>query len=289
MELARVIRELWQRKLLLALGVLIAAAAAAFSLQAGKSLRYSAASTQVLVDSNTSVLGNVAQSTEALSARAQVYANFMASPAILEIVGRQVGLSGDQIYAAGPVNAAEPRVEQEPTALKRNMQLTGESKPYRLNYEAQGNLPTITIYSQAPSTSQAVALANGAASALQTYVANVESGGGVPKGSRIVIRRLAPATGGVVDASISKTLAVIVFVVVLLLWCALMLYGTRFRNTWRESAALQDAAADPREDPDQAPLGARDHQDLEGIPTYAPSLGADDRVTPVPAARSSRL
>ncbi len=292
MELARVIRELWSRKLLLAVGVLIAAGAAVFSVH-GKPLTYSSASTQALVDSEESVLGNVAQSSEALSSRAQVYANFMAGPAILDIVGRQVGLSGDQIYAAGPVNAQEPRVEQEPTALKRNVQLTGETKPYRLNYEAQGNLPTITIYSQAPTTSQAVALANAAVVGLQRYVAQVESTGGVPKGKRVVIRQLGPATGGVVDGGISKTLAAMVFVAVFLLWCALMLYATRFRKAWRESALVRDEDdaegefADQGEDDDRfeeaSQSGNGNHHEPNGVPSYVPSGSEDDRVTPVPA------
>ncbi len=301
MELARVIRELFKRRLLLALGVLIAAGAAAYSVHS-KPLQYSSASTQVLVDSESSVLGDVSQSTEALSARAEVYANFMASPAILEIIGKQVGLSGDQLYAAGPVNAAEPRVEQEPTALKRNVQLTGESKPYKLNYEAQGNLPTITIYSQAPTTRQAVALANAAVVGLQRYVAEAEASSAVPKRSRVVIRPLGSASGGVVDGGISKTLAVMVFVAVFVLWCVLMLYGTRFRKIWRASAVAlgeqEDDAIDLAGQGDEADRGAEEGQVSaqalrnghgyapEGTPLDNPSA-REDRAAPVPA-RSAR-
>src|SRR5271165_1702128 len=156
MESARVLRELSRRRRLLALGLVIAAAVAVLSIYRvgggtlkARSLQYSAASTQVLVDSNTSVLSSVTQPAEPLVARAQVFANFMTGPALLESVGRKVGLEGAQIYAAGPVNANEPRVEQEPTALKRNVELTGETTPYRLNYESQANLPTIGIYAQA--------------------------------------------------------------------------------------------------------------------------------------------
>ena len=58
-----------------------------------------------------------------------------------KLVAQQVGLSGEQMYAAGPVDAQLARVEQEPTALKRNVEITGETKPYRLDYESRGNLP----------------------------------------------------------------------------------------------------------------------------------------------------
>jgi hypothetical protein len=245
MELARVLRELLKRPRLLALGVLVAAAAAilsVYSFSGGKlkasSLQHSAASTQVLVDSHSSALGSDSQSFEPLAARAHVYASFMVSPAFLDVIGKQVGLSGAQLYAAGPVNQNEPRAVLEPTELKRNTQITGETTPYRLAFESEEGLPTITINSQAPTTSQAVALANAAAVGLQQYVAGVASSAGVPERSRIVIRQLGSATGSVVDGGISKSLALLVFIAVFALWCVLMLVTTRFREAWRASAVL---------------------------------------------------
>ncbi len=244
MELARAIRALSKRPWLLAAGVLIAAVAAMFSvytLSGGKlkarSLQYSSASTQVIVDAERSVLGSVTQPFEPLAQRAWVYANFMTSPTFLDVVGRPVGLSGAQLYAAGPLTVNEPRIEQEPTELKRNIEITGETKPYRLGYEAQTGLPTITINSQAPTTQQAVALANSAAAGLQSYVAHSELAEDIPRNLRVVIRKLGPASGAVVDGGVSVVLASLVFIGVFLLWCMLVLYGARFREVWRESAA----------------------------------------------------
>jgi len=295
MELALAIRDLWKHRLLLALGVLIAAAAAVFSVN-HKSLQYSSASTQVLVDSSSSVIGNANEPFEPLSGRAQVYSNFMTSPAILEAIGKQVGLSGAQIYAAGPVDANLPRVEQEPTALKRNVEITGETKPYRLSFENQGNVPTITINSQAPSTSQAIALANASAVALEQYVAGVESSDKIPVHSQVAIRQLGSASGAVLDGGISKTLAMIVFLAVFLLWCVLLLAAGRLRRVWRASAVLQGQRGESSDEylaylatreldraqaADGAP-GARNArpQDLgDGAPLYVP----DERAAPLPA------
>lgn len=247
MEFALILRELSRRRLLLALGVVIALIAALFSVYRpdglglkARSLQYSSASTQVLVDTPSSVLGNAGESFEPLTARAVVYSNFMASPAVLKVIGEQAGISGKQIYAAGPVNASEPRVVQEPTALRRNIEITGESTPYRLNFESQANLPTITINSQAPTTTEAVNLANGAAAGLQRYVSSLEETEKIRPHSRVTIRQLGSANGGVVNGGISKAMAGIVFVAVFLLWCILVLASTRFRETWRESAALED-------------------------------------------------
>lgn len=251
MEFALLLRELSKRKRLVALGFLLALIAAVHSVYhlnglklKPRSLVHSSGHTQVIVDSQSSVLGNVSQSFEPLSARAAAYANFMASPVVLNLIGQQIGMSGEQIYAAGPVTANEPRVEQEPTALKRNVEITGETVPYRLNFENQQNMPTIGINSQAPTLKGAVALANAAAVGLQRYVAGVEAAAKVPPDARVVIRQLGPASGAVDDPGISKSLAVMMFLAVFLLWCGLVLVGSRFRESWRATAKMQVAADD---------------------------------------------
>ncbi len=302
MEFAFVLRELARRRRLLVLGVLVAVAAAVFSVYRvdglklkPRSLQHSSASTQVLVDSPSSVIGNVGQSFEPLATRALVYANFMTSPVVLNLIGEQVGLSGGQIYAAGPVSAQEPRIEQEPTAVGRNVEITGETTPYRLDFESQGNLPTIGISSQAPTTSQAIALANAAAIGMQRYVANTEAANKVPPASRVVIRQLGPAHGGVADAGIRKSLALIVFCGVFLLWCILMLVSSRFLEAWRASASQlvrPDASGDAYDEepnrgvPGSLPLWDRDADAPEHSPFDAPSRREHDH--PVAPARSIR-
>jgi hypothetical protein len=279
MEFALVIRELSRRRLLLAVGVLVAAIAATFSVYRldgtklkARTLQYSSATTQVLVDSPTSVLGNLSQSFEPLSARAAVYANFMASPAVLKLVGQQAGISGEQIYAAGPVSAQQPRVEQEPTALKRNVQITGETNPYRLNFNSNPNLPTINIYAQAPTTRMAVALANGAVVGLKRYVNGLERANNTPPEARVTIRQLGPANGGVVNGGISKALAAIVFVAVFFLWCVLVLVGARFRENWRASATSHDAEDDAGGAAEQGGSEDIGQDATQGGRVYAPEI-----------------
>jgi hypothetical protein len=256
MEFALVIRELARRRLALAIGVLVAVVAAVFSVYRldgttlkPRSLQYSSASTRVFVDTSSSVLGNLSQSFEPLQSRATVYANFMASPTVLNLIGQRVGLSGSQIYAAGPVDPQVPRIVQEPTAVQRNVEITGETTPYRLNFNSDPNLPTIGIYAQAPTTKQAIGLADASVTSLEQYVGSLESADHIPQQSRIVIRQLGEANGGVVDGGISKALAVMVFLAVFVLWCVLMLVGARFRESWRASGGV--AASIDREAKDR--------------------------------------
>src|SRR5262249_1792903 len=156
------------------------------------------------VDTPGTALGNVTEDVTQLQTRATVLANFMASPTVVDLIAKQVGLSRQQIYAAGPVNANQPRAVIEPPALKRNVQGTGEPVPYRLEFLNDPTLPTIGINAQAPTTKMAMALANASVVALQQYVAGLEASGRTPLHLRVVVRPLGQATGGVVNPGISK-------------------------------------------------------------------------------------
>lgn len=252
MELALVLQELLSRRRALAIGAAVALLAAlmsvyridGFGLRA-RSLQHSSASTEVFVDTPSSVLGSVTQAIEPLQARATTYANFMASPAMLSLIGQRAGIAGDRLYAAGPVDTLVPRVVEEPTAVVRNVQITGETAPYRLNFSNDPNLPTIGIAAQAPRTAQAIKLANAAAAALQQYVANLQTANNIPASQRVVIRQLGSATGGVSDAGISGSLAALVFIAVLAAWCVAVLVLGRFRETWQIAAGVKRSGGRP--------------------------------------------
>ena len=245
MELALVLRELWTRKLAVGAGVLVAIAAAVLSVYRldgfglkPRSLSFSSASTQVLIDTGQSAIGDTSQNVDPLLTRATVYANLMAGPAFLDEIGSRIGLSGNQIYAAGPVDSQLARTVQEPTALKRNVELTGERMPYKFNFDNDPNLPEVGIFAQAPTTKQAIAMANAAAATLAAYVARIETTSGVPVRSRVAVRQLGAASGAVVNGGVSKTVFGLVFIAVLSIWCVGVLAAARFRENWRASAAV---------------------------------------------------
>lgn len=295
MEFALILRELFRRRRTLAIGGAVALVAAilsvyrldGFTLKA-RTLRYSSAATTVFVDTPSSVLGNLTQDFAPLQARATAYANFMASPTVLNLIGQQVGVYGNQIYAAGPVDPSVPRIVEEPTAVQRNVEITGESTPYRLNFNNDPNLPTIGIFAQAPTTKLAIGLANASASSLAQYVSNIQNTNGTPSNSRVVIRQLGQASGGVVDGGISKALASMVFVAVFLLWCFLMLVSVRFREYWRASASFEEAAA--REIDYQSPNGAASTKNSNGTArTHAAPTRSSNGKAPTRAANPAKV
>jgi len=252
MEFALILRELWARKRLLALGVVAAALVSLLSVYRvdgfglkRRTLQYSSASTILLVDTPTSVLGDLKSEFVPLINRAQVYANFLASPGVLDLIAEHAGLEGDQLYAAGPVEPLQPRSVQEPTALKRNVEITGEATPYRLSFTDSPTSPSIGVFTQAPTTATAEKLANAAGTGLEQYVEKVQAEQKVPPPARVVVRQLGAAHGGVVDGGFSRSLAALAFLGVLFLWCVMMIAVERFRRNWRSSGEIAGSAAEP--------------------------------------------
>ncbi len=283
MEFALILRELWARKRMLALGAAVAFVVALLSVYRldgfalkRRTLQYSSASTILLVDTPTSVLGDVKAEFVPLINRAQVYANFLASPGIVDLIGKHAGVKGEQLYAAGPVEPLEPRTIQEPTATKRNVEITGESMPYRLTFTDSTSSPSIGVFTQAPTTKTAEALANAAGTGLEEYVAKVQAEQKVPVASRVVVRQLGEAHGGVVDGSFSRSLALVVFLGVLFLWCVMMLAVARLRDNWRSSGEYAAGVGEvpAAAGPDTAPAdeAERNGTDPSGHPPSADEL-----------------
>jgi hypothetical protein len=251
MELALVLRELWSRKRWLAVGIIVSAACATLSIYqihlsppglVKRTLQYSAASVDVYIDTSDSFLGDSSASMVPGADRAPAFANVMASPGAMDLVGRYAGIPGNEIWAAGPIDPAEQRVVVEPTATKRSYQVVGESLPYRIEFLADPNLPTISIFTQAPTTAQALRLANASVTALTTYVRGQETAQ-IPAADRVVVREAGPASGGIVNGGISKKLAGLVFVAVFLAWCMLVMAFARLAMNWRLAGRVRQPAS----------------------------------------------
>ena len=246
MELAQALLKLWALRIWLAVGLVLSVVAAAAILTMGHSKVYSSASTQMLVDSPRSALGDATEDLTPFTTRAFVFARLMTTPQALQYIGRAAGIPGNLIAASGPTELAGPQATHAPTAPQGG-QLTSVPAGYKLNFLQNPQLPTVNVYAEAPTTKQAIALANGAVTGFAAYIHSLDSQSSVPPGQRLAIRQAGPATGGVVDPGANKKLAAIIFVLVFTLWCALVLFVTNVRAQLRSARAARhqpdDAAA----------------------------------------------
>jgi len=244
MELARTLKTLWSRRRLMALGAAIAALAALLSVYSvgiappsltSRTNVFATASTQLLVDAPDSAFADLENDLTPLETRASVFARFLASPAALELVARDAGVPLDSIEAQGPYDINLPVIQQEPTAGQRSSQIIGEGALYRLRFENNPVLPIVSVFAQAPTKSEAIALADAAPRALRTYIARLQADQETPEDRRVVIRKLGDATGGVVNQGANLQIALLVFIVVFGAWCMLLIPAQTLARGWREA------------------------------------------------------
>lgn len=244
MELAQTLKTLWTRRRLVALGALVAAIAALLSVYSvglfppslhSRTNVFATASTQLLVDTPDSAFADLANDLTPLETRASVFARFLASPAALELIAREAKVPLDSIEAQGPYDMNLPVIQQEPTAGQRSSQIIGEGALYRLRFENNPVLPIVSAFAQAPTETEALALADAAPKALRSYINRIQAEQGTPPDRRVVIRKLGKATGGVVNGGVNLQIALLVFAVVFGGWCMLLIPAQTIARGWRET------------------------------------------------------
>jgi hypothetical protein len=243
MEFARTLKTLWRRRLLVALGALIAMVAALFSVYqvtlfppslVARTNVFATSSTQILVDTPASAFADLASDLDPLETRASVFARFLATPAAVALIARKAKLPADAIEAQGPYDLNVPTFSQGPTAEQRSSQIIGEGALYRLRFENNPDLPIVSIFAQAPSQDEANALAAAAPAALRSYINRLQTEQQTPASRRVEIRQLGDATGGVVNGGANIQIAMVVFLAVLAGWCMLLIPAHTIARGWRE-------------------------------------------------------
>lgn len=242
MTFARTLLRLWKLRLWLGLGVLLAGAAAFGSVATSHSTVYASAQTQLLVDSPDSALANASIDLTGYLNRAGAFARMMTSNEALQYIGKAAGIPGSEIDATGPIEInGLPSVTHAPVAIVNGQDVAAPAI-YKLSFVQNPSLPTVEVYADAPTTGQAIALANGAVTGFSSFI-NQLNANNVPQSQRVEIRQLGQASGGMVDASASKSTALLVFVAIFGLWCWIILFASSLKGNLR---AARQGVADPQ-------------------------------------------
>lgn len=261
------IRQLWSHKLLVALAALIAVLAAILSayrisvsppgLEA-RSLTVSAASGQILVDSaegSALVQGTELNTFEALSTRAKVYAQYLASLEARERIARIAGVPPRSLATSGPFSPETGQFEYtNQSSEERAGELLQEGAGNRLVFATQNEVPIITVTSQAADTEQALALVSASYATLQSYIRGLTAEG-KPVRDGVTVRQLGAPQGGTLGGSNDAFLMLLAFLVVFGLGCAAILLVPSFVKRWRDLSAgerVEPGTAEETEDADLA-------------------------------------
>jgi len=238
MDLIRILNELWSRRLWVLAAIVVAGL---FGLSTTYKLPsfekraelVGAASSQVLIDSSTSVIGDVEKDPAPLANRAVVLAQYMSSAEARTEIAKRMSLEPTQIAADGPFSSLTNRSTYQATpAGPRANQLTEENAVYRLVFDAQLELPIISIYTQAPDAASAVGLAGAASEVLRKYVRELDAG--IPPERRITVSSLGAPEGGTVNDGANPALAFLAFLAILIVLCTLIVLGSGLARQWRQ-------------------------------------------------------
>jgi len=274
--MARILLRLWQMRRLVVLGLVIAGVAGFGAMKLLHKETYAGASTQLLVGSPGASVGSAATVLTGAEALAPVYTQLLTSDQVLAYVGKAARIPGNLIEAVGPVQVnGAPQTIRMPTAVPGEPIPTGKPQ-YILNLTQNPALPTIEVATQAPSTKQAIALADAAAKGLTDFLARKHAKGSTSDNAPVT--QLGRATGGVVDPSAGKSIAVIVAAIVFFAWCGFLLWITRLASEIRNERRLGLADGD-----EPAPNAATEPQPSFG--TYRVPDTATAVYTLVPNSR----
>lgn len=269
MELANVLRELWRRKVWVVLAALLAvfiglSTAYRVSLLPPslepRTKEFAAASTEVLIDSGVSTLGDLRGDLEPLGLRAAIYARIVKSERVRTAISKQarvprgISVDGPTVAAAGPETREAP-------AAERASDILSEGTPYRVELDVETGVPVITVFTRAPTLPEARRMANSTYLAVRNYVRANEraalrrirarrraDGRRPPKrlqlSRRVLVTQLGRAQGSVVNEGVDAPLALLAGVGSFLALVLLVLLGSGVARGWR----LEDAYAHRRAD-----------------------------------------
>jgi hypothetical protein len=270
------IRQLWQRKGLVAVVLAFAVFAAiltAYQVSISppglhkRTLQVSVASSQILVDSPRSTLisGGSTDTFDALATRAKIYGQYLSSLEARHQIAKKVGVPAQTISTAGPYSpeTGQTVYESQPAGERAN-ELLKEGAVNRLVFTAQEGVPILSVSSQAPTTERAIALANASFQVLVDYVDSLEAED-KPVSDGVSLRELGAPQGGTLGSSNGKILMALAFLAVFGLGCAAILIVPGFARRWR---ALDDVdrahAAEPYPQPVARAVDAQAAQGYDG-------------------------
>lgn len=245
MEPVEAIRQLWSRKLLVGVVLVIAAFAAILSAYRisisplglhSRTLQVGAASSQILVDSTKSsaLVGGASLGTfEALSTRAKIYGEYLSSLEAREEIAKLAGVPPRTISTSGPFSVATGQLNYEAQSSEdRANEILQEGAGNRLVFTAQEGVPIITVDAQSATADRAVALANGSFKTLEEYVSQLKIDG-KNADEAVTVRELGEPEGGIIGGGNDAILMVLAFLAVTAIGCTAILVIPRFTQRWR--------------------------------------------------------
>jgi hypothetical protein len=215
MELVAILRVLWRRRILVALGGLLTVAVVL--LVANRESSHSGlASTRLLLDTpDSQLIHPLPEGAESLAWRASLLAEQMASKAVKRRIADHIRAPADALVVLEP-RLTEPTVPT-PLSVRASEAAAATSEAYVLYVGFDDQLPIISLAARGPNRRAATRLTDAAVHALK-------AAGSPPRDSRelqpLVVDRVGPIRARQVVSSPSPLVPVGIFIAAFGVWCA---------------------------------------------------------------------
>jgi hypothetical protein len=252
MNSVTILRNLWRRRMLVAVAGFVAFAAG-WLFAFGPALSFppkprgytvGVATANLLVDTPRSQVIEVApKGSDTLAARANVLANLMVDGGIKDAIAKRAGLPSKKIIASAPSpdgSVPPPKLNAHSMAYTTSVVLTSD----------MAELPIIKVQTQGPNVSKALRLANAAVDGLSDYLNTKATDDSVDATRRLQVRSLGTAQGMISERGPASLMAPVVVLLVFLGGCALILVVSALNSRWREAIEAEKGLSEPLEGDD---------------------------------------
>jgi hypothetical protein len=256
-QLGRHLHELWGLRRGVAVGALIATLIAMWTLYdirlwppalQSRALEMGTASTRVLVDTPRSLVLDLSVQTgdmDALTNRALLVGNVMASSPVRAYIARRAGVPVTRLKVSSPITRQWPRPLAQSGEKKSTRDILNSPSEDRLSLKVNPTVPVIDIFAQGATAEAAEALANGAVIGMRDYLEALAARQGTAADQQVKLQQLGRAKGSVINQGVSATIALFAFLIVFALSCGAVLFLARVRRGWMIEAAQTRSPARP--------------------------------------------
>jgi hypothetical protein len=229
-----ILRELWRRRLFVVLVTILAVVGAAATVYSVSFMPPSLSkrdhseakgSIEILIDSTRSPIADVARNLEPLTARAGVFARYMAGGNVIRKISGSTGIPVKEIEIAGPAPLPGEAIGE--VAQPQNL------KPYGIAIVQRGELPIVNVETRAPTLEEARDLAAAFPGAVRGIVSQIQDAQQIPEGKRVTFRVFGPAQAALATEALGAKAALGIFFVLEILGLLLILGIPRLIKAWR--------------------------------------------------------
>jgi hypothetical protein len=273
MDLVPIFTILREKRLFVALSLLVALGVGAFMAFGSHKYTVGIGQQNVLIDTPKSSAADLNPTGNAnpgaatnLVNQADLLANLMLSATIEDNIAHQLGIPASQLLVTNSATAGVPVISTElatTAATKRP-----PTKAYDLTITTNPGLSILTFATQAPSAQGAASLANAATVALKSYINDTAIAQQIPASQLTVVSALGPPQAGLSQQGPKKLYAAVAAALSFLLLCSLIVFLTGRARAARLATI--------------APEGYRRGEGAEAIAVMA--WDADGEVTEEPIA-----